>query len=210
MHVAWPFGPRRFLHFLQCRQPAQNDCCGAWFALSCVQWITGARTGIELSGAHRERGAEARGIQILGMVQAQRQIPMVRTFEKTTGISLSQYVSKLVDVSVLQVYLFHVYRLWRRESSHTLALLVSPQTGSTLRKRVTYRCISLLRACACGEGTSKSRFRLALVVSTQVFPCFQACARGEYAIFVSGCFKHALVVNTSLSLLEGLSFVRWW
>ena len=40
--------------------PAQNGYGGARLALSCAQWITGARTGGEPSGAHWDHRAEAR------------------------------------------------------------------------------------------------------------------------------------------------------
>ena len=40
--------------------PAQNGYGGAWLALSCAQWITGARTGGEPLGAHWDHRAEAR------------------------------------------------------------------------------------------------------------------------------------------------------
>ena len=61
MHAAWPFWPRRRLFFfLRSRLPAQNGYGGVWHALSCAQWITGARTGGEPSGAHWDHRAEAR------------------------------------------------------------------------------------------------------------------------------------------------------
>ena len=49
-----------FSFFLRSRQPAENGYGGAWLALSCALWITGARTGGEPLGAHWDHRAVAR------------------------------------------------------------------------------------------------------------------------------------------------------